>query len=318
MLFSEDQLHHLTSAGLYIPVMEQRTETDEMLDIARPPFVPNRLNDDRRVDLTKAPFFAFDCNMPEEIDDAVRVVSLPSGFLKQIAIVDVGQIPLSDPLLANPHTLRNSQYRRNQSRSKRMMPEDITARLELSAGKYKRAIVVSQTLDAQAQPTGEMEVFPATVRVQQRNMRQLGKAFNQRGTELSPIIGLLRHGSSGDAFRRGIPKSIHRQWALGSRAVSVFMIDLNTSLSEWAQEKEIPVIRRSVSKGQTVGGRYYVGEAPEDGHYMHASSPLRRKVDLFNMLNIAHYLQDPSAPAPFDAAALNAVIGNKVDSAPAI
>lgn len=279
-------------------------------------FRPSGLNDDLRVDLTEGdPFVAVDTRGPNEIDDAIRVkYSRQGGFLLQTAIADGSQLSASPDHVREALEMGESTYRGSRCITS-MLPEVTIRQLELTPARSpQRALVIQSRFDANARPTADTEIYPATVRVETYRQAEFATHYLRgRGGANAPIARFsqaLRDGRPD--LNYDLPVALDGSKSnimYGCEVAQDHMVLANHGITQAAMQRDIPLLYRrypsvEATWGQGPGTRdrtfYLLGvEAPAEAEipYARATSPLHEGVSLANHLLFGAFM----AGEPLDA-----------------
>lgn len=311
-LFSQEQLDNLAHLGI---------------------FRPSGTNDDLRVDMRDGqPFYAIDPARPSEIDDAIRVRRRQDGgYVIQAAIADAAQLSEAPDAVDYAIRKRSNTYSRDGRLRRKILPRPVVAELELSDGE-NRALVISREYSPTLEAHDEVEITPAFVStVTTRYGTFVHDYMNAEaaGQFHNPLVGFnhsyRKHHELPLLSARTMVDEGHPLAVYGERLVETYMVLTNVAIAHWAAQTGVPILYRNFDREKTVwdelneekpvGGEY----APESevhqgiGHiipeaavgYTHATSPLRRAVDLVNHLQIAAHIA--GTPPMFDGSQLRSL-----------
>jgi ribonuclease R len=281
-------------------------------------FQPAGLNDNRRIDKTAdrtgPPFMAIDPANATEIDDAIRVRRHRSGsFTVEVAIADGSQLATHSQLIQDAVDMRASTY--DMPFSVPMLPSKATGTLNLR-GYTSRALVVSRRFSKDLEPADEVSIEPASVSVENTSYEEFGLRSHQnyRFREEDPLICFQRmyrfiHGRDHISPREIDNAEISKRFA--NKLVATYMVLANIAVADWSRQRGVPILFRNFDpeeyerRDKAVGVYSVLSGVHADirrqsgldsATYTHATSPLRRAVDLVNHLQIGHYLADATLP----------------------
>jgi exoribonuclease II len=120
-----------------------------------------------RADLTHLPCFTIDGERTRDLDDALSLEILPTGYLLGVHIADVSSLVAGGSVLDREAMARGTSIYLPETRLS-MLPEDISEdTLSLVAGKERRALSFLITLDREG-AVEKCDIKPSLIRVQRR------------------------------------------------------------------------------------------------------------------------------------------------------
>jgi hypothetical protein len=196
------------------------------------------LNDNSRVDRTDRPFFSFDGLGAREIDDAIRVTrSSGDLFRLEVAIVDGAQLAPDDQQTKRAIAQRQSHYSFDRSRDVLMLSAPAIRAMQLRGGR-RRAMVLTQQFDADAQPMDTAAIEPSWINIHNK----VSGSFLSN-TSVNPQNPGPSHDMADFARRwlspNGKPAALNRR--SDRRMVDACMAFANTVVTDWVQQETIPI-----------------------------------------------------------------------------
>lgn len=275
------------------------------------------------IDLTtyRLPFFAVDDRNPHEVDDAIRIDRLKNGgFLVESAIADGGQLAGNNELVDEAIRKRHNRYYRDEV-TRAILPNECVDRLQLKNG-YNHATVIRQKFTKTLEQQGDVEIFPANVKVATMDYKGFGRQCLLEMTKPdhpAPFVDFLEKFRAERGLKRrainpdSSPGNIRRH---SIRMVGTFMVLANMAFAQWANQNDVPIIYREFPDGKQrnddedyiEGNPIYANYTPDllPHHgiagfdsgilYTHVTSPLRRAADLLNHIQLTHALAKKEVP----------------------
>jgi ribonuclease R len=283
--------------------------TPEMIDVLTDQldiFKPAGANDNQRVEMTGRPFLAIDPGHASEIDDAIRVSRLRGGsFLVEVAIADGSQLNGQNEVIKQAIDMRSTSY--DLPHRVPMLPAKVTSVLNLQ-GYTSRAIVVSRRYSKDLEPSETVTIQPASIKVDNTTYARFGLHTKQtiQPHKENPLIQFQRMYRQMNGRDYISPRNIENPEIgakFASKLVATYMVLANLAVANWAAQNQVPILYRNFDPTEyerrdqalgtysTVSGVHTgIREAKRSDAYTHATSPLRRAVDLVNHLQIGRYL----------------------------
>lgn len=271
-------------------------------------FKPDGLNDDIRADLTDRPFLAIDPANATEIDDAIRVTRHRSGsFTVEVAIADASQVIGHDQVIDDAVDMRASSY--DLPFTVRMLPKSVTTNLNLE-GYTARALVVSRHYTRDLEPADDVSLRPASITVNNVSYQEFGQCSRRAydPNQEDPMIQFQRKYRQMHGREYISPRDIgdaETGAKFAYKLVATYMVLANIAVANWAEQCQVPILFRNFdpqeyeNRDEIAVGTYSTTPnthagiksiVAEEATYTHATSPLRRAVDLVNHLQIGSRL----------------------------
>jgi hypothetical protein len=259
-------------------------------------FKATGLNDHARVDRTDRPFFSFDGVGPREIDDAIRVTKSSKGAFKlEVAIVDGAQLDPDDAQTERAIRLRQSTYTYRRVNDVPMLSTHVIRAMELRGGR-RRATVVTQQFDADAQPLGAAEIVPSWIGISNRVSGSFLGGPGSQGRD-HDMVQFAERWLGND----GKPAKLTAR--TDNYMVATCMNFANKVITEWAEQEGVTIpLRVGGGEAEQVSRLRFVGpidvETVEPPSYVRANftAPLRVAAHLITHQQVGAHLAGIEVP----------------------